>query len=568
MSEVFLGIDLGTTTTLIARAIEGEQAISVRVLDIPQKSRNQEMEDLPYLPSVAYLPLDKPPMIGLEAVRLGSQDPSRLVRAVKRHMGRRIILPFVEREPYEISALYLEKALREGKHQLPMEDMVFTVTVPASFTTNQRADTLLALQKACESVKITYPRDEGQLFISEPVAAMLAFLNEEFERSHFSRRLDLSKENRIVVYDIGGGTLDLTLVFIEPSDRKQPVRNLTDLRINVDSISYYNPFGGEDFDFKLALELHQRWLETNPDLAEISLSPRERQGVRLDLMNIAKDTKEKLSEQMSLQGEIFFDEEDDEEITQRYSGEIRLQDTEYHIEGEINAEEYRELVADLVDNESRKSLLTPLKDLLNKTGFDPQRLDGLLIVGGMGKLPLIKESLSSYWGNDRVWLFNPPDQAVVSGAAIYSYLRRRFPGFSLSEPAADAYYVRAKTYFDLILPANTKKKPGEKKRYDLTVDSDRLLLEIFAGEEPNPDQTIKDIYPTLIAQGSTIIALGKKYKKKTPVYIQMLYESETGEEDHTKVPWIYVWVESDSGEPLFRRRYSKFIEEDRHEKSI
>lgn len=565
MLEVFLGIDLGTTTTLIARAIEGEQAISVRVLDIPQKSSNQEI-DLSYLPSVAYFPLDKPPMIGLEAVRLGSQDPSRLVRAVKRHMGRRIILPFVKRAPYEISALYLEKALLEGKHQLPMEDMVFTVTVPASFTTNQRADTLLALQKACKEVKIPYPEsDEGQLFISEPVAAMLAFLNEEFDRPIAVRKLDLSKVNRIVVYDIGGGTLDLTLVYIEP--KKEPVQNLADLDINVDSISYYNPFGGEDFDFKLALELHRRWLESIPDLAEISLSPQERQGLRLDLMNIAKDTKEKLSEQMGGQSEIFFDEEDDEEITQRYSSEIRLQENEYHIEGEINAEEYRELVADLVENESRKSLLTPLKDLLNKTGFDPQRLDGLLIVGGMGKLSLIKESLSSFWGNDRVWLFNPPDQAVVGGAAIYSYLRRRYPGFSLREPAADAYYVRLETRFDLILPANAKNKRGEKKHYDLSVDSDRLLLQIFAGEEPTFNQTIEDIYPTLIAQGSTIIPLGKIYQKGTPVYVQMFYDSET-EEDHTKVPWLNVWVGNDSGVPLVHKRYSKFIEEDRYEESI
>jgi len=126
---------------------------------------------------LAYFPPDEPPLIGLEAISVGSQDPVRLVRAVKRHMGRRLILPIVEREPHEISSLYLEKALMEGQYQLPKEDMVFTVTVPASFTTNQRADTLMALRDACEKVKIPYPEeDEGKLFISEPVVAMLAFL--------------------------------------------------------------------------------------------------------------------------------------------------------------------------------------------------------------------------------------------------------------------------------------------------------------------------------------------------------------------------------------------------------
>lgn len=555
MAEVFLGIDLGTTTTLIARAIEGEQSISVKVLDIRQKSGDQEI-NMKYLPSLAYFPPNESPLIGLEAIRIGSQDPTRLVRAVKRHMGRRIILPFVDKEPHEISSLYLEKALREGQYQLPLKDMVFTVTVPASFTTNQRADTLLALREACEMVNIPYPEeDEGELFISEPVAAMLAFLNSELKIHESVRKLDLSKENRIIVYDIGGGTLDLTLVFIEPVQQK--VKTLADLRINVDSIGYYNPFGGEDFDRSLSEEIHRRWLEISPELADITLSPQERQSVRLELMNIAKITKEKISDQMSQQVDLFMDDEEDKDNSQRYSNEVTVQGMEYHVEGMISPNEFREIVEELVDNETRKSLLTPLKDILNKTGFDPQRLDGLLIVGGMGRLPLVEETLNEYWGNDRVWLYHPPDYAVVTGAAIYSYLRRRFPDFSLEEPAADSYYVRLETRFDPILPAKAKDKQGDKRRYDLSEDSDRLLLQIYAGEEPNSNQTIEDIYPTLIGQGSTIISLEKEYKRGTPVFVQMSYESETGE-DHTKVPWISVWVDRDDGEPLIRQRYSEF----------
>ncbi len=563
--EVFLGIDLGTTTTLVGRAIEGEKAISVRVLPIRQNDGYGGQIELSYLPSVAYFPSNENPLVGLEAQTRGPQeDASRYVRAVKRQMGRRILLPQVEREPYEVSALYLAYALREGRYNWPTADVVFTVTVPASFTTNQRADTLLALRKACDEVGLDYPKeDEGELFISEPVAAMLAFLNQEFERPEAVRRLDLSRTNRVLVYDIGGGTLDLTLVYTEPLPSSQ-VRNLADLRIYVETIGYYNPFGGEDFDLALAGNLHQRLLEQFPELQEVVLTPAQRLGVRLQLMNLAKNIKEKLSEQISQQ-EVGFLDDIAEEPTHYYRGDIRVLDQIYSLQGEVTESEYQRIVAVLLTGSSRKSLTTPLKDLLEKTRFDPARLDGLLVVGGAARLPLVTESLRAFWGNERVWIFQPPDHAVVTGASIYSYLRRLYPGFVLNEPAADAYYVRLKEKFDLILPAKAKEKGGELKRYELPANTDRLLLQIFAGEEAEPGMSAETIYPTLIHQGGTTIDLRREYEKGTPVWVQMRYVGESGEQDHTKVPWVSVWVGGQKGEPLFHLRYSELVREVRNE---
>jgi molecular chaperone DnaK (HSP70) len=560
--EVFLGIDLGTTTTLVGSAIEGDKAISVRVLPI-----RQDKIELLYLPSVAYFPLDRDPLVGLAARALGTgYDPSRYVRAVKRQMGRRILLPVVEREPYEVSSLYLAYALREARHRLPVADTVFTATVPASFTTNQRADTLLALRKACDEVGLSYPKqDEGELFISEPVAAMLAFLNQELARPAPVRRLDLSDTRRVVVYDIGGGTLDLTMVFVEPQN--VPVQSLADLRVHVDTIGYYNPFGGEDFDLALAKKvLHPRLLEENPELREVVLTPNQRLGVRLQLMIVAQGIKEKLSEQMRKQADAGFLPDSSEESSLYYTGKVRIpQEQEmYSLEGEITEADYRECVGNLLTNDSRKSLVTPLRDLLHKTRFDPADLDGLLIVGGMGRLPLVTETVKAYWGNDRAWVFDPPDHAVVTGAAIYSYLRRRYPDFDLEEPAADGYYVRLKEKFDLILP--TRAKEGEQREYKLPTDADRIILQIFAGEEPEGGQAIETIYPTLIHQGGTTIDLKREYPKNTPVWVQMRYVGDdSSKQDHSKVPWIYVWVESNQGEPLFRLRYSELVKEVRRE---
>lgn len=558
--EVFLGIDLGTTTTLIARSLDGPDSISVKVLPIHQKDQQGPVE-LFYLPSVAYFPPNGAPLVGLEAqIRGPEEDASRYVRAVKRQMGRRFLLPVVEREPYEISSLYLAYSLREGRYNLPMGEMVFTATVPASFTTNQRADTLLALRKACEDVHLRYPQeDEGQLFISEPVAAMLAFLNQEFARPEAVRRLDLAKTNRVVVYDIGGGTLDLTLVYIEPNSMS--VKTLADLSIHVDAIGYYNPFGGEDFDLALAQEFHRRLLQQFPELESVTLNSAQRLGVRLQLMNAAKQVKEKLGEQMGQQDVLSFLDEG-QDPSYYYRVPIRLQGKSYSLGGEITGSEYLRVIQDLRQNSSRKSLVTPLRDLLRKTDLDSARLDGLLIVGGMGRLPIVEETLREAWEGNNIWVFDPPDHAVVAGAAIYSYLRCRYPGFSLQEPAADAYYVRLKDRFDLVLPS--KEKRGERKRYELDSDSDRVRLQIFAGEEPEFGKPVETIYPTLIHQGGTTIRLGKEYPKGTPVWVQMVYESESGQ-DHTKVPWVYVWVQNSEGAPRFRRRYSEIVEEARHE---
>jgi hypothetical protein len=170
----------------------------------------------------------------------------------------------------------------------------------------------------------------------------------------------------------------------------------------------------------------------------------------------------------------------------------------------------------------------------------------------------VKETLERFWDKEgAVWVFQPPDHAVVTGAAIYSYLRRRYPGYILSEPAADAYYVRLKDRFDLILPA--RQKEGDQKRYELVNDADFLRLEIFAGEEPQPGETQEDIWPTLIHQGGAKITFDRTYQKGTPVWVQMSYAGESGEQERLKVPWVSVWIVDNGGDPLFRKRYSELV---------
>jgi hypothetical protein len=169
---------------------------------------------------------------------------------------------------------------------------------------------------------------------------------------------------------------------------------------------------------------------------------------------------------------------------------------------------------------------------------------------------LIPEVLREYWPNDHVWVFQPPDHAVVSGAAIYSFLRDR-ADFVLEEHAVDAYYVRLEDRFDLILPA--KQESGEKRRYELNSDADRLSLQIFAGQQQ--EQSTDPILSSLVHQGGTVIDLKRECRKGTPIWVQMRYAGESPQKDHTKVPWVYVWIGEEQGEPQFRRRYSELVQE-------
>jgi len=571
MTETYIGIDLGTTTTLIARAQEdADNKISVKVLPIRQNNGSGKERELHYLPSLAYLKEDGELVVGLEAQNRGSENPSRLVRAVKRQMGRRILLPGINKRPFEISAAYLNKVLQEGKNQFPRDKIIFTVTVPTSFTSNQRADTLRALNIACDESGIPYPeKGDGSLFISEPVAAMLAFLNKEFGLPKEVRKLDFEKEHRIVVYDVGGGTLDLTIVYFEPKNKEQSVQKLADLEIIVEEISKYNPFGGEDFDLKLAEELSKRLMEKFPELRETVLMPRQRAGVRLQLMNFAKEIKEAMSPLIEEQsGDLFGDVED----TYYYKQEekpIMIAGKPYSLEGELTIADYRDIVRDLTDlnSASQKNLIAPLRDFLSKTGFAPQALSGILIVGGMAQLPLVKEAIEEYWkSDDKVWMFNPSDHAVVAGAAVYSCLRQKYPEFSLEEKAADAYYVwlEQNGEFDLILPSSNK-DAGKIEKYILASTSKRLRIEIFAGE----DSKHQPIETSLIYQGRLSVDLKKTYNEGDPVWIQMLYTNKD-KQDHTKVPWVNVWLKDPANQemPDFEKRYTEITQETEDEKDI
>lgn len=540
-----IGIDLGTTTTLLAEAISGFDTESVEAQIVPTRQRiwrgsEPTEEESNHLPSFAYFPNSGEELVGAEAKGLGvhRNELNHCVRAVKRLMGRSIVLRDpIGRTPAQISALYLQHLLHHARRTgLFSERDELTITVPASFTTNQRRDTLQVLETALSRLQLQLPPAKlSRVLISEPVAALLAYLAHDLKNAESLRRFNLDRNPLVLVYDMGGGTLDLTLVRL--GWRKgSPAKTLGDVRFEILELNRYNQFAGEDFDTLVAQYLLNHLIESYPDLETIDLTDDEVQSVRFRLVEDAERLKEELNDEIGWSGE-------DAEILFSLSP-ILLRDRTYHLtDWNISYTDYVGWVKPYLEyRQDQKNAVYPIEALLNRSGLKIQDVDYFLLVGGMGRFRPLQTVLRSYWARDEkrdeTFLIHPsPDEAVAQGAAVYSYLKDKHKDFLIDEPSADAYYVRRSKGFGLLLGRGSH-ETGEKQEYELQSEGERLRLQIFAGEPPPINESIENIYPSLVYQGRALIPLKQIYPRGTKVWIQMSYHQE----DNSKVPYIAVWV--------------------------
>ena len=527
------GIDLGTTTTLMAQAYQGRDPATVEAEIIKmQQPAYLGRDELNHLPSVAFFPETDEPVVGRWAKEKGPHEgATRCVRAVKRLMGREIFLPVIEQTPAQVSALYLAEVLRQTMaHDYTLDEL--TVTVPASYTTNQRRDTLQAIDLAFAALNLPRLSHEqrARLLISEPVAALLAFIAWDMQRARHARRLEIAPNTptRVLVYDIGGGTLDLTIVELTWHNPTSAA-TLENLHFNVLEISRHNQFGGEDFDLHLAREfLYPHLLAQFPELEAIELSEQERLALRYDLINEAERLK------IELNRELDFEEE---EVNLSINLVIRGQ--EYPFSVRLTEVAYTTLMAHFLQEcDTAKNALYPISEILNAAQLSKSDIQYFLPVGGMARLIPLQKVLQAYWDTTTPLLkFPVPDEAVAKGAAVYSYLKLAHPDFKMDEPAADAYYVCLDRKFDLLLERT--ERVSQIHIYHLTSQGNKLLLQLFAGADPPADQDLRSIYHTLVYQGGLAIPLGKTYPAKTPVQIQIERRADT------KVPVVRLWI----GEP-------------------
>lgn len=344
-----IGIDLGTTNSCVA-VIEG---------DTPTVITNKE--GYRTTPSVVAFTKSKERIVGDAAKRQAAVNSDRTIFSIKRHMGtdyrRKIDGKYYT--PQEISAFILMKLKEDAEDFLgqPVTDAV--VTVPAYFTDAQRQAT----------------KDAGKIaglnilrIINEPTSAALAY------------GLDNGMAQKVLVYDLGGGTFDVSVI------------DIGDNVIEVLATSGDNHLGGDDFDERIVNYLVEQF--------KIS-----------DGINLSKD----VSAMQRLREEA---EKAKKELSSSVTTNINLpfiamsKDGPHHIDITLSRQTFNELTADLVDR-----TITPVENALHDSGLSKTDINMVLLVGGSTRIPAVADKVRQLMGKEPSRNLNP-DECVALGAAV------------------------------------------------------------------------------------------------------------------------------------------------------
>lgn len=352
---MIVGIDLGTSTSEIA-VLKGGLPVLIR--EIAGSSKG-------FLPSVVAIGSDGTLRIGEAAAALLEVRPEAAIAEVKRQMGAaaRVTLDGESYAPQEISALILRHLKREAEAALGEPVTEAVITVPAYFTDVQRR----ATHDAGELAGLRVRR-----LVNEPTAAALAY---GIERPHV--------EERVVVYDLGGGTFDVTLL------------ELSEGVLDVVASTGNSQLGGKDFDDRLTAFLVTACRrETGVDP---SASPRAHARLR----GAAKRAKEDLSSAEGSRIEI--------DVSEGVRWEYML--TRAAFEAQIE---------DLVHSTTKQ-----LDEALRQKRLKPGDVDTILLVGGSSRVPLVRAVVSTYFGGRHLRTEVHPDEAVALGAAVLGGIEER-----------------------------------------------------------------------------------------------------------------------------------------------
>lgn len=534
MMKKKIGIDLGTTTTALA-----EQQIHVKS-EVPTGVMRKVVIDgleTAMLDSVSWFSPDHDlnPKVGYKAKEEGPVDPQGVIaRDVKRDMGKIVEkrgMSYIEFEsvnytPEKISSYYLENVILGSG--LKAEDIDrLTVTVPASFTNEQRIATLAAVEQAVDRLGLGIPAENVTL-LSEPLAALISYLSEQFKNASESGTsyfdIDFQKGSEILVYDLGGGTLDLTLVKVYV-EQGQPVEH-DNVKCEIKKIGRYNEVGGTDCDKLIALDLLRRFEQNHPGFSELQVSKHQAQSKKSILLNYGEKIKLAIDEAYS---------DDDDEIDFPDAVKLDIAGTRYEIDVEYSLDEALALLDSLLKGPSSR-FFYPVFELLE---LDPENYDSsmipenILLIGGMTEFSYVQDKVKEIFG--RQPLVTPqPQYAVARGAAIYSEMQSRGTE-EYNEYAADSYYVWTKSGFKKILGRDSIGEDEIESVHQLGSATDAFDLKIFAGEDTSDKHLSVDKLSTLVSQGVTTITLDKQYPKGTDVTLVMKF-------DNNKIPSIKILV--------------------------
>ena len=344
-----IGIDLGTTNSCVA-VMEGGNAVVI-----------PNSEGARTTPSVVAFTNSGERLVGQVAKRQAITNHDRTVASIKRHMGSnyKVSIDGKNYTPQEISAMILQKLKADAEAYLGETVSEAVITVPAYFTDAQRQATKDAGQIAGLNVR---------RIINEPTAAALSY------------GIDKEEEQTVMVYDLGGGTFDVSI--IEMGEDVQQVL----------ATAGNNHLGGDDFDQRIIDWMIEEFKKTEGvDLSQDKMAAQR-------LKDAAEKSKIELSSTITSNINIPF-------ITVDASG------TPKHLDLTLTQAKFNELTADLVE-----ATMGPVRQALNDSGLNISEINKVLMVGGSSRIPAVQEAVKKLIGKDPFKGINP-DECVALGAA-------------------------------------------------------------------------------------------------------------------------------------------------------
>lgn len=349
MSKV-IGIDLGTTNSVVAVMEGGEPT----VITNPEGSR--------LTPSVVGFTKDGQRLVGQMAKRQAISNPTRTISSIKRHMGEagyRVEIDDKKYSPEEISAMILQKLKADAEKYLGETVTQAVITVPAYFSDSQRQAT----------------KDAGKIagldvlrIINEPTAASLAY------------GIDKTDDHTILVYDLGGGTFDVSIL------------ELGDGVFEVKATNGDTHLGGDDFDKRVV-----DWMVDDF---------KAKNGIDLSTDKMALQRLREAAEKAKI------------ELSSMVQTEINLPyitagaDGPKHLEMTLTRAKFEDMTADLVER-----TIGPTQRALSDAGLTADKIDKVILVGGSSRIPAVQEAIKRVMGKEPTRNVNP-DECVAIGAAI------------------------------------------------------------------------------------------------------------------------------------------------------
>ena len=438
-----IGIDLGTTTSEIA-FMENDQP---KIITDCFGNR--------IVPSVVGKKEDGTVVVGQVAYNQLISSPDRTMAEVKRLMGSDTMISLDDEKylPHELSSLILKELKKYAEDYLGEEVVEAVITVPANFNNSQRKVTKMAGEMA--GLKV-------ERIINEPTAAAMAYGLNNYD-----------KEEKILVYDLGGGTFDVSIL------------EMFEGILDVKSSRGNDRLGGKDFDSRIEKYIEKEFEKTYNQNLYKGLDVKNKLSIKLRVKEAAINAKKELSTQLSTTINIPF---------------ITIIDNKpVSIGMELTRDKFNQLTKDLVISTTEKR-----DEALKAAKLKERDIDRVLLIGGSSRIPAVKELVEKKFKGKIITGINP-DEAVAMGAAIQAGIKGNqitdVENLIITDKCSynlgtsiikigDGKVISGA--FDCIIPIDSSIPCSNKKTYYTAVDNqDEVRIEVFEGNEEMAEDNVK-----------------------------------------------------------------------------